>query len=144
MDEQFTHLRRIFNTLKLHWVTTGDMAAYIHAKQFGFRFRNPKQFDFIISKHNQVKFENALQVLRYELITVRSSRKNLRYERRGHIPVNLHLVDSFPNENVMSYDSKVPLQKLNKLSNVNKLVNYKKKIHTMVNNLMRNINLNVN
>jgi hypothetical protein len=143
MDEQFTKLRRVFNTLGSRWVTSGDMAASIHARHLGVTsFRNPKQFDFIIGIHNREKFENVLRQFGYELITTKSSRKNLRFERRGLVPVNLHLTPESPRG--MSYNSKTPLERLEKLSNVNKLVNYKKKIHTMVNNLMRNINLNVN
>ena len=142
MDEQFTILRRSFNKVGSRWVASGDMAASIHATQFGFRSRKPKQFDFIIGKHNVNKFQNVLEVLGYQWITTKSNRRNLRFEKRGYYPVNIHLEDQSPSG--MSYNGKTPIQKLEKLSNVNTLVNYKKKLHTIVNNLMRNINLNVN
>jgi hypothetical protein len=142
MDEQFTRLRRAFNTLGSRWVASGDVAASIHAQQLGFRSRTPHQFDFIIGMHNREKFENVLKQFGYQLITTKSSRRNLRFERKGRVPVNLHLTPESPVG--MSYNGKIPLQKLEKLNNVSHIVNYKKKIHTLVNNLMRNINLNLN
>lgn len=140
MDEQFKTLRRVFNKLKSRWVTSGDMAASIHAKYLGLPFRTPRQFDFIIGNHNRYKFEIALINLGYELISTKSGRRNLRFEKRGSVPVQLHLSETSPSS--VSYNIKTPIQKLEYISNVQNLINYKNKLRTHVNFLMRNINVN--
>lgn len=142
MDDQFTILRRAFNKLGSRWVTSGDMAASFHARYMRVPFRPPKQFDFIIGKHNRDKFVNVLMHHGYELVSIKSSRRNIRFEKRGYIPVNIHLSENSPVG--MSYDSKIPLQRLENIPNVKRLTNYKNKLHTMVNSLLRNINMSVN
>jgi hypothetical protein len=142
MNDQFTVLKRSFNSLHLRWSTAGKTAASIHASYMGIPYETPTQFDFIIGKHNQEKFYDMLVKLKYDFVSTKSGRKNLRFEKRGHVPVNIHLEDSSPSS--MTYDGSTPLQKLEKLSNVKRLVNYKKKIQNVVKNLMRNVNLNVN
>ena len=140
MDEQFKTLRRVFNKLKSRWVTSGDMAAAIHAKYLGVPFRTPRQFDFIIGKHNRFKFEIVLTNLGYDLITTKSGRRNLRFEKRGSVPVQLHLSETSPSS--VSYNIKTPIQKLEHLTNVQNVKNYKNKLQNQVNFLMRNINVN--
>lgn len=142
MDKQFTVLRREFNKLGARWMASGVMAASIHARYLHVPFEHPKQFDFIIGKHNRDKFVGILTRHHYEFSTVKSGRKNLRFEKRGYVPVNIHLADVSPMG--MSYDSKIPLQKLENIPNTKRIINRKNQLRTMVNRLMRNINLNLN
>lgn len=144
MNEQFTQLRRKFNNLKSRWATSGNMAKTIHAHQMSYpHIPSPHQFDFTIGSHNKDKFIHVLRLLGYEFITMKSSRRNLRFEKKNHVPVNLHLVDIFPNV-VMSHDSKIPLQKLETLPNVNRLLKHKRKLQSIVNifkiNNLNNVN----
>jgi hypothetical protein len=141
MEEQFIVLRRLFNKLGSRWVTAGDTAASIHAAFLGVKFRTPRSFEFIIGKHNKEKFYNAITSIGYEFMPMKSGRRNLLFEKRGKIPISIQLAEVSPRS--VSYNA-TPIQPLHKLSNVTRLVNYKKKVDRIVNNLMRNVNLNVN
>ena len=144
MSEQFKLIRRAFNTLKSRWVTTGNMAALIHAKHLGVPIQQPKNFEFLIAPNNRDKFERELLKLGYELITTKSSRSNLRFEKRHHMPVNLILTQASLNH--VSYNA-TPIQNLKTLlknknsQHLKNLLIKKQKIQNTLRNLM-NISLN--
>ena len=155
--EQFNIIRREFNKLGSRWVTTGSMAASMHASQMGVTIRKPKNFDFMIAKKNRDKFADVLVKLGYEFITFKSSRNNLRFEKTNNFPVNLLLTESQSALNHVSYNS-TPIQSLKTLlnqkhaqnknsaniANLRKILNKKQSLHTMVHNLMNGINMSVN
>ena len=152
--DQFTIIRREFNKLGSRWVTTGSMAASMHASQMGVTIRKPKNFDFMIAKKNRDKFADVLVKLGYEFITFKSSRNNLRFEKSNNFPVNLLLTESQSALNYVSYNS-TPIQNIKTLlnqkhtqnknsSNIVILRKILNKRRTIVNNLMNGINLNVN
>ena len=144
MSDQFKLIRRAFNVLGSRWVTTGSMAAYIHAKHLGVTIRKPNNFDFVIAHKNRDKFERVLLKMGYELITTKSSRNNLRFEKRHRFPVNLILTQA--SLSYVSYNS-TPIQNIKTLLNaknknspnvkqLKNLLTEKHRIHSIVKNLM--------
>lgn len=151
MDEQFKIIRREFNKLGSRWVTTGSAAVTFHAQYMGVPFRKPRNFDFMIAKNNRDKFADVLnKKLGYEFITVKSSRNNLRFEKKGYVPVNLLLTESSSALNHVSYNS-TPIQNIKTLLNqqnknssnikiLQKIVNKKQSLYSVFYNLM-NVNV---
>lgn len=116
------------------WMYTGDIAVYLHSKQFGFRINKPSTVEIAVARNYANRFENSLGKNGYFPNTTKSSRKFIHFVKKGHRPITLYLINGTLNR--MSYN-KTPIESLTSLvrkkPSLQRVLNYRTQLLNKLN-----------
>ena len=151
IGDELKLIRDEFNKTKLKWAVAGSAAISIHAMYTTKKSRSPRNIDIMIHKDNRQVLVDKMIFLGYELIQTKTSRSNIRFERRGKTPVNLLLITGqfhpvvYEKIPVLSLQTLINMKKeQNKSSNnlhaMQNILNARRHWHSFMRNLIPNIN----